>query len=246
MTLLPGPALAARWLPQARHARRAGRARSASTRRASRQTVQRFNGFAVEGVDPDFRRGESRTITSTAIPTTSRTPTWAPSRSRRSTRSRSSPAAIGTKGGPRVNVDAQVLRVDGAPIPGLYAAGNVMAGVTGPGYPGAGSTIGDGDDVRLPRRRATRRPRRRARETPCPRSRTPPTMRPAARAPSGTFVSDMNNWAPFLTGYQKHEIIDDTDSIWTLKGEVGMLEPHRRAAGARHGVGRAGEASPSR
>jgi carbon monoxide dehydrogenase subunit G len=38
-----------------------------------------------------------------------------------------------------------------------------------------------------------------------------------------TFVSDMNNWAPFLTGYQKHEILDGTDSLWTLKGEVGIL-----------------------
>jgi carbon monoxide dehydrogenase subunit G len=37
------------------------------------------------------------------------------------------------------------------------------------------------------------------------------------------FVSDMNNWAPFLTGYQKHEVIDATDSLWTLKGEVGIL-----------------------
>lgn len=37
------------------------------------------------------------------------------------------------------------------------------------------------------------------------------------------FVKDMNNWAPMLTGYQEHEIIDDTDSIWTLKGDVGIL-----------------------
>jgi len=27
-------------------------------------------------------------------------------------------------------------------VEGLYAAGNVMAGITGPGYPGAGATIG--------------------------------------------------------------------------------------------------------
>ena len=27
------------------------------------------------------------------------------------------------------------------------------------------------------------------------------------------FVKDMNNWAPFLTGYQKHEILSETDSI---------------------------------
>ena len=37
------------------------------------------------------------------------------------------------------------------------------------------------------------------------------------------FVKDMNNWAPFLTGYQKHEVVSDTESIWTLKGDVGML-----------------------
>jgi len=34
-----------------------------------------------------------------------------------------------------------VIDVHGRPIEGLYAAGNVMAGITGPGYPGAGSTI---------------------------------------------------------------------------------------------------------
>src|SRR5580704_7148479 len=33
----------------------------------------------------------------------------------------------------------------------------------------------------------------------------------------------MNNWAQFLTGYQRHEILSDTDSIWTLKGDVGIL-----------------------
>jgi carbon monoxide dehydrogenase subunit G len=37
------------------------------------------------------------------------------------------------------------------------------------------------------------------------------------------FVKDMNNWAPFLTGYQHHEILSETDSIWTLKGDVGVL-----------------------
>jgi carbon monoxide dehydrogenase subunit G len=37
------------------------------------------------------------------------------------------------------------------------------------------------------------------------------------------FVKDMNNWAPFLTGYQSHEVLSETDSIWVLKGDVGML-----------------------
>lgn len=50
--------------------------------------------------------------------------------------------AMGTKGGPRTDADANVLHVNGAPIPGLYAAGNAMAGVTGKAYGGAGGTLG--------------------------------------------------------------------------------------------------------
>ena len=37
------------------------------------------------------------------------------------------------------------------------------------------------------------------------------------------FVKDMDNWAPMLTGYQKHVRESDTDSVWTLKGDVGIL-----------------------
>ena len=37
------------------------------------------------------------------------------------------------------------------------------------------------------------------------------------------FVKDMNNWAPFIRGYQSHEIQDDRRSIWRLKGDVGVL-----------------------
>jgi 3-oxosteroid 1-dehydrogenase len=105
-------------------------------------TVGRFNRFAVEGVDPDFRRGESvydhfygdpEHKPNPNLGTIERGPFYA---------IQVHPGAIGTKGGARVNEQSQVLRVDGKPIPGLYAAGNVMAGITGPGYPGAGSTIG--------------------------------------------------------------------------------------------------------
>ncbi len=39
--------------------------------------------------------------------------------------------AMGTKGGPRTDSDGRVLHVSGSPIPGLYAAGNAMAGATG-------------------------------------------------------------------------------------------------------------------
>jgi len=52
------------------------------------------------------------------------------------------PGCLGTNGGARTDASARVLDVDGRPMPGLYAAGNVMAGVTGMAYGGAGGTLG--------------------------------------------------------------------------------------------------------
>jgi carbon monoxide dehydrogenase subunit G len=49
------------------------------------------------------------------------------------------------------------------------------------------------------------------------------TRMPAPVTDVWEFVKDMNNWAPLLTGYQAHEPLDETDSIWTLKGDVGVL-----------------------
>ena len=51
---------------------------------------------------------------------------------------------LGTKGGPLTNEHGQVLTTGDEPIPGLYAVGNVAANVFGPGYPGAGATLGSG------------------------------------------------------------------------------------------------------
>jgi succinate dehydrogenase/fumarate reductase flavoprotein subunit len=51
---------------------------------------------------------------------------------------------IGTKGGPRVDSDARVLRSGGDPIPGLYAVGTVAAGWVGAGYPGPGTPLSVG------------------------------------------------------------------------------------------------------
>jgi predicted oxidoreductase len=50
-------------------------------------------------------------------------------------------SALGTKGGPRTDIDGRVLDVDGDPIRGLYAAGNVMANPGAMVYGGAGSTL---------------------------------------------------------------------------------------------------------
>jgi predicted oxidoreductase len=49
---------------------------------------------------------------------------------------------IGTRGGPVTDSDGRVLDAWGAPIPNLFAAGNVAASPTGRLYPGAGGTLG--------------------------------------------------------------------------------------------------------
>ena len=109
-------------------------------------TVDRFNGHAAAGSDPDFRRGES------ANDIWWGDPAW-----RGDKRATLGPigdgpyyavevksGALGTKGGPQTDADARVLDVDGAAIPGLYAAGNVMASVMGMTYGGAGGTLAPG------------------------------------------------------------------------------------------------------
>ena len=37
------------------------------------------------------------------------------------------------------------------------------------------------------------------------------------------FIADMNNWAHDLPGYCSHEIESDTESVWRLRGDVGIL-----------------------
>ncbi|GGO18822.1 SRPBCC family protein [Microbispora bryophytorum] len=37
------------------------------------------------------------------------------------------------------------------------------------------------------------------------------------------FVEHLPNWAPLMVGYQKVVEVNDRQSIWTLKGDVGML-----------------------
>jgi 3-oxosteroid 1-dehydrogenase len=107
-------------------------------------TVARWNENAAHGRDPDFRRGESlhdRWWGDSALgdgPESTIGPLDTPPYYAVRVYS----GCLGTKGGPRTDGDAQVLDVDGRPIRGLYAAGNVMASVLGMTYGGAGGTLG--------------------------------------------------------------------------------------------------------
>ena len=37
------------------------------------------------------------------------------------------------------------------------------------------------------------------------------------------FVKDMNNWAPLAKGYQEHEVLNDRESLWVVKGDIGPI-----------------------
>jgi len=108
-------------------------------------TIARFNGFAETGVDGDFGRG-THLIDRSLIahpPNGKPNPTMYPL-------SQAGPfysiilaaGTLDTKGGPRIDSNGQVIRMDGQPIPGLYGAGNCVASPAGQAYWGGGGTLG--------------------------------------------------------------------------------------------------------
>jgi len=89
-------------------------------------TAQRFVGFLAPGQDKDF----ARPLTSALLPLDAGPyygiPRW--------------PAVHFTAGGLRIDSRARVIDIDGAPIPRLYAAGEVTGGIHGMGRTGGNST----------------------------------------------------------------------------------------------------------
>lgn len=107
------------------------------------QTAKRMSEFARAGIDDDFGRGESiwdrqhivdsrhgpnPTLGSIEVPPFYAMPFKA--------------SFFTTKGGVRTNDKGQALHTDGSIIPGLYAAGSVMANPFGTKAMGAGTTLG--------------------------------------------------------------------------------------------------------
>ena len=107
-------------------------------------TVAHWNEQVVRGRDEVFHRGESMYdgwcgdqrhygTPQATLGTVSEGPFYAAS---------VHASTLGTKGGPLTSTEGAVLDLRGEPVPGLFAAGNVMAAPTGMVYGGAGGTLG--------------------------------------------------------------------------------------------------------
>lgn len=105
-------------------------------------TVERFNASALKGEDPEFGRGSTAYQRAMGDWTHPDHPNLAPIVKGPFYAVRIVPGDIGTSIGIRTDADARVLDEKGAPIPGLYAAGNDMANPTAGVYPGPGVTLG--------------------------------------------------------------------------------------------------------
>lgn len=106
-------------------------------------TAQRFSNFARAGQDEDFGRGSTAWDRNRGgDPTHEPSPTLGTIEQPPFYAMPFKASFLGTKGGARTNERAEVLRPDGTSIPGLYAAGNVMANAFGSKGVGAGTTLG--------------------------------------------------------------------------------------------------------
>ena len=101
-------------------------------------TVARFNAMVAAGSDTDFGRGDEaydRAFSGGKPPLVPiDTPPFHAAAFGLSD--------LGTKGGLATDTRGRVLDNQGLSIPGLYAAGNTMAAVSGTTYPGGGNPIG--------------------------------------------------------------------------------------------------------
>jgi 3-oxosteroid 1-dehydrogenase len=104
-------------------------------------TIQRFNGFAAKGLDPDFGRGQSAYNDCLGDPGYRPNAAIGPLDTAPYYATRVLPADVGTCGGVITNEHAQVLDEQDRVIEGLYATGNTTATVMGRTYPGAGASI---------------------------------------------------------------------------------------------------------
>lgn len=106
------------------------------------ETVARFNADAATGVDTEFHRGSTPQDRFLGDAGVAPNPCLAPLATGPFYAVPISAGTLGTSGGLDTNFNGQVLDRHRQPIPRLYAAGNVSAGVFRNNYPGGGATLG--------------------------------------------------------------------------------------------------------
>jgi hypothetical protein len=112
-----------------------------------RASIERFNGFARNGRDLDFHRGERQVevLFNGAIraePGQKNPTMWPISDQGPYHAALVTGGTLDTKGGPKTNPDGQVLDVQDRPIPGLYGVGNCTASASARAYWSGGATLG--------------------------------------------------------------------------------------------------------
>ncbi|MEC4272175.1 FAD-binding protein [Adlercreutzia sp. R25] len=113
-------------------------------------TVERYNGFCETGVDLDWNRGVSSWDRFTCGDPSRvesgelKNPCLAPLNEGPFYCMKLYPGLMQTKGGLVINENAQVMNVQGNPIPRLYAGSNCIANIMGPGYGWGGCTTANG------------------------------------------------------------------------------------------------------
>jgi succinate dehydrogenase/fumarate reductase flavoprotein subunit len=110
--------------------------------RGLEDTVATYNKSATSGEDPAFGRGRTAFNRYLADPAVKPNPCVAPIGQGPYYALKVIMGDLGTFDGLKTTTVGEVLREDGAVIPGLYAVGNDRASMMGGNYPGAGITLG--------------------------------------------------------------------------------------------------------
>lgn len=107
-------------------------------------TVARFNTGAMQGVDPEFHRGESIYNRVQGDFEHAPNPSLAPLTRGPFYAVQIVPGSLGSFAGLKTDPAARVLDGTDHPIPGLFAVGADMASIMGGNYPAGGITLGPG------------------------------------------------------------------------------------------------------
>jgi 3-oxosteroid 1-dehydrogenase len=132
-----------------------GVALSAQFSSTLQESIERYNGYAKAGVDPEFARGlhdydrDWHLLFSAVRAGTTQAPNMLPNPTMHPFVEQGpyyafilGAGALDTNGGPLIDEKAQVLGADNKAIAGLYGAGNCIASPARGAYFGAGGTIG--------------------------------------------------------------------------------------------------------